>query len=105
MKERIKKLLAVGSSLVYCHLLIPCAVYAGDKEDKIIKDIDSKVNFFVNLFLTVIQGGGGILLGYGLFSFSTAFSSRQTSEIGDALLKCGGGVVMLVIPGLIKLWT
>lgn len=105
MKQKIRNIVAVAGSLLYCNLLIPCAVYAGDKEDKIVKDLDSKVSFIVALVLTIIQGGGALVLGLGCVSLFSAISSRNSTELTEGILKAAGGLGMLIVPGIIKLYT
>ncbi len=105
MKQKIRNIVAVAGSLLYCNLLIPCAVYAGDKEDKIVKDLDSKVSLLVTIGLTIIQGLGALVLGFGCVSLFSAFSSRNSTEWTEGLLKAAGGFGMLIVPGIIKLYT
>lgn len=105
MKQKIRNIVAVAGSLLYCNLLIPCAVYAGDKEDKIVKDFHSQVSFIVALVLTIIQGIGAIVLGFGCVSLFSAISSRNSTELTEGILKAAGGLGMLIVPGIIKLYT
>lgn len=105
MKQKIRNLVAVAGCLLYCNLLIPCAVYAGNKEDKIVKDLDSKVSFIVDLVLTLIQGGGAIVFGLGCVSLFSALPSRNSTELTEGLLKTASGFGMFLVPLLVKLYT
>ncbi len=105
MKQKIRNIVAVAGCFLYCNLLIPCAVYAGDKEDKIVKDLDSKVSLLVTIGLTIIQGLGGLLFGYGCMSLFSAISSRNSTDLTEGGLKAAGGLGMMIVPGLVKLYT
>lgn len=105
MKQKIRNIVAVAGSLLYCNLLIPCAVYAGNKEDKIVKDLDSKMSFFVDLVLTLIQGGGAIVFGLGCVSLFSAISSRNSTELTEGILKTASGLGMFLVPLIVRLYA
>ena len=62
-------------------------------------------SLFDTLVLTVIQGGGACVLGLGCVSLFSAISSRNSTELTEGILKAAGGLGMLIVPGIIKLYT
>lgn len=101
-KRRWKERLAGLPALVYVALCHAMTAFAAS--DKDIKEVTDGIETLKKLVLSCVQGVGVILLAWGLLDLGTNYSAHDTTQQMMGVKKTVGGIIVIAVPGIIKLF-